>query len=113
MTMISRIVSCRKLLMISAIFFSLPKLVDGQDTILNKYKLWVIKDVRTYKATINADPHKQMADVQKFIPAIVLDLRYATTNNFMHKKLYPSLTTTYLRVAALIELRKVENELAE
>jgi len=113
MIMKSGIVSCRKLLMVSTIFFSLCQLVYGQDTILNKYKLWVIKDVKTYKATVRNDPHKQMADVHRFIPTIDLDLRYASTNNFMHKKLYPPITTTYLRVAALIELRKVQKELAE
>ncbi len=30
-----------------------------------------------------------LVDVQKLIPGVVLDIRYATTNNFTGKKLYP------------------------
>ena len=41
-----------------------------------------------------------MVNLRRAIPGIVLDLRYAGTNNFMRQRLYPPLTTTYLRKAA-------------
>ena len=48
-----------------------------------------------------------MIDIKKAIPSLRIDLRYATTNNFMHRQLYPSLKTTYLRLAAVNALKKV------
>jgi D-alanyl-D-alanine dipeptidase len=42
---------------------------------------------------------------------IALDLRYATTNNFMHEKLYP-VAKAYLRAPAAQALADVERDLA-
>jgi D-alanyl-D-alanine dipeptidase len=52
-----------------------------------------------------------MIDIKKYIPTIVLDLRYATTNNFMKTKLYPTINYTFLRKPAAEALKKVQNEL--
>src|SRR5665811_1902127 len=82
----------------AVISFSTSNILFAQDTILNKYGLWVIKESRTLNSTIMSDNNKQMVDIKKLIPNIILDLRYATTNNFMHRKLYPAVTTTYLRL---------------
>lgn len=84
---------------------------SAQDTVLNKYGLWVIKDLRTLHATIRSDNNKMMADIKKIIPDILLDIRYATTNNFMHRKLYPPLTTTFIRLPAAKALQQVQSEL--
>jgi len=85
--------------------------VFAQDTILNKYALWVIKDVKTFSRITSINSSKQMADIKRLIPSVVLDLRYATANNFMHKKLYPALSTTYVRLPAARGLQRVQNEL--
>ncbi|HUS02760.1 MAG TPA: M15 family metallopeptidase [Chitinophagaceae bacterium] len=85
----------------------------AQDTTLNKYGLWVIKDVRTLNGTIASDSNKQMADIKKIIPNIILDLRYATSNNFMHSKLYPPVTATYIRLPAARALQNIQGELNE
>jgi zinc D-Ala-D-Ala dipeptidase len=82
-----------------------------QDTVLNKYGLWVINNTKTLQATIAQNADKEMVDIKKYIPTIVLDLRYATTNNFMKTKLYPTITTTYLRKPAAEALKKVQKEL--
>ena len=84
----------------AVISFSTSNILFAQDTILNKYGLWVIKDIRTLKSTSMTDQNKQIVDIKKLIPNIILDLRYATSNNFMHRKLYPAVTTTYLRFPA-------------
>jgi len=48
------------------------------------------------------------------IPGVILDLRYATDNNFMHKKLYPgNIKTTYLRKPAFLALDSVARELSK
>jgi D-alanyl-D-alanine dipeptidase len=40
--------------------------------------------------TLLAQTHHQLVDVQKINPRIVVELRYATTNNFMKKAIYSS-----------------------
>lgn len=99
-----------QLIIFAAISFSTFN-STAQDTTLNKYGLWIIKDMKTLNGTAKADSNKRMIDIKKQIPNICLDLRYATTNNFMHKKLYPVVTTTYLRLPAARALQQVQNEL--
>lgn len=83
----------------------------AQDNPLNKYGLWVIRNIKTLKSSTISNADKQMIDIKKVIPTIILDLRYATANNFMKKKLYPSITTTYIRYAAAKALQQVQVEL--
>jgi len=102
------------LLVLSAIKIIFPaNILYAQDTNLNKYGLWVIKDVKTLHSTIKQDSNKQMADIKQLIPNISFDIRYATTNNFMHKKLYPAITTTYIRLPAARALQRIQSELNE
>lgn len=85
----------------------------AQDTALNKYGLWVISDISVYGLTVKNNPAKEMTDIRKIIPNMGLDLRYATKNNFLKKKLYPRLKTTYLRSKAAMALALVQKELNE
>jgi len=67
-----------------------------------------------YRALVKKDPSKRMMELKNFIPGIVYDLRYATTNNFMHRLMYPENTTiTFMRLPAAEALQKVQNELNE
>ena len=95
----------------STISFSTIGYSFAQDTVLNKYGLWVIKNEKTFNATIQSQADKQMADIKKIISNIVIDLRYATANNFMKRKLYAATTTTYLRYAAAKALQQVQSAL--
>lgn len=83
----------------------------AQDTALNKYGLWVITELAQLEKTVKLTPSKAMIDLKKFIPGLVLEVRYATTNNFMNEKLYPAIRTTYLRRAAAKKLTTVQMEL--
>jgi len=97
----------KKVLAFAVLYFiSIP--VFTQDTLLNKYGLWVIGDAAILKKTIADNPAKKMIPVSAMIPSAIIDLKYADTGNFMHQKLYPALTTTYLRRAALIALTYVQ-----
>jgi zinc D-Ala-D-Ala dipeptidase len=80
----------------------------AQDTILNKYGLWVINDMVQLQKTIGKNPLKQLTDLQKNIPGIVLELRYAGTNNFMQQQLYTNTTSTYLRKPAADSLAVIQ-----
>ena len=52
-----------------------------------------------------------LVEVQKAVPGVVLDIRYATTNNFTGQKLYP-FSKCYLRRASAEKLRAAQSELA-
>jgi D-alanyl-D-alanine dipeptidase len=56
-------------------------------------------------------PAPDLVDVQRVIPGIVLDIRYATTNNFTGQQLYP-FSKCYLRRASAEKLRAAQTELA-
>lgn len=61
-------------------------------------------------AGLAAEKPTDLVDVEKFIPGVVLDIRYATTNNFTGQKVYPA-AKCYLRRAAAEKLKRVQEEL--
>lgn len=65
-----------------------------------------------YKKQVKKDSLKKMVELKTIIPAIVYDLRYATTNNFMKRLMYPAGTNqTFMRTPAATALKKVQQEL--
>ena len=65
-------------------------------------------------AQINADSSKRMLELKQWIPGIVYELHYATTDNFMKRRMYPAGTkTTYMRLPAVRALQQVQKELNE
>ncbi len=56
--------------------------------------------------------NSQLVDIKSIIPDIVLDIRYATTNNFTKQKVY-SRPCCYLQKTTAEKLCKVHKELAE
>jgi D-alanyl-D-alanine dipeptidase len=95
-----------------SIIFLTGTSVTAQSNVVNKYGLYVVNDVKLLYSEITLDSNKRMINLQKAIPAVVLDLKYATTHNFMHRKLYSLIHTTYLRLPAVTALKKVIAELA-
>ena len=74
----------------------------------------VTDKMKDYNEQIKKDPAKKMSELKSVIPGIVYDLRYATTNNFMHRKMYPEKTVyTFMRLPAAESLEKVQKELNE
>jgi D-alanyl-D-alanine dipeptidase len=67
---------------------------------------------KEYVQQVKKEPLKKMVEIKSVIPDIVYDLRYATTNNFMHRLMYPPHTThTFMRSAAVVALKNVQDEL--
>lgn len=85
--------------------------VLAQSNVGNKYGLNIVNKLKLLQNEITVDSNKGMVDVLRKIPSVVLDLKYASVNNFMHVKLYPTLRTTYLRLPAANELKKVVADL--
>jgi D-alanyl-D-alanine dipeptidase len=63
-----------------------------------------------YKMTVAKDPDKELIDLEKFVPGIVLDIRYATTNNFTGQRIY-ELAKAYARKPVAEALKKIQAEL--
>lgn len=55
-------------------------------------------------------PDKELIDLEKFIPGINLDIRYATTNNFTKEQIY-TLPKAFARKPVAVALKKVQEEL--
>jgi len=62
-----------------------------------------------YKQTLTASPEKELVNLEQFIPGIVLDIRYATTNNFTGEKIY-NLARAYSRKSVAESLKKAQAE---
>jgi D-alanyl-D-alanine dipeptidase len=62
-----------------------------------------------YKASLKANPGKELVDLEKFIPDMVMDIRYATTNNFTGQKIY-NLAKAYARRPVAEALKKAQAE---
>jgi zinc D-Ala-D-Ala dipeptidase len=80
----------------------------------NDSALTITTKTAEYRRQVNADPEKQMVELKSLIPTINYDLRYASTNNFMNRLMYPAYTNvTFMRTDAAKGLAKVQEELAE
>ncbi len=97
--------------MFSIIFLFRETNITAQSNVVNKYGLYVVNDVKLLIREIALDSNKKIVNLRKAIPAIVLDLKYATTLNFMHRKLYSFIHTTYMRLPAVAALKKAIAEL--
>jgi zinc D-Ala-D-Ala dipeptidase len=94
-------------------FLQVVHIVFAQLTPYNTDHPAVIKTVVHYRRSLKSHPDKQMLPLED-IPGVILDLRYASGNNFTHKHLYPENTkTTFLRKPAFKALDGVCKELAE
>lgn len=67
-------------------------------------------DLPGYQKTITVNPKKELIDLEKFVPGIVLDIRYATENNFTKEKIY-NLAKAYARRPVAEALRSVQRDL--
>jgi D-alanyl-D-alanine dipeptidase len=87
--------------------------VQAQHLPTSLYGLPIINNDSLYKESVLFHPDKLMVSLVQ-IPGIVLDLRYASKNNFMHKELYPGNTkNSFLRKPVYQALDHVARDLAQ
>lgn len=72
--------------------------------------LHVVNDFETYQATVAKNPEMELVEVQKAIPSVVLDVRYATENNFMKQVMYPQ-PRVFARKPVVEKLKLVQADL--
>jgi len=81
-----------------------------QEIPTNNYGLAVVDNFALYQKQIEKDSTKALIDLEKFIPGIFVDVRYATENNFAKTKFYES-EKVFLRLPAAVALKKIQKEL--
>ena len=74
--------------------------------------LHVVVDVQEYRAQVAADPEMELVDLQRVIPGLPLDIRYATKNNFTGEVIYTE-PKAYLRKPVAEALKGVAESLAK
>ena len=89
------------------IFFSAFTSLSGQ----SKYGLKATT-YEEYAQSIKLNPEKELVDLESFIPGIVLDIRYATSNNFTGEKIY-NLSKAYARRPVATALKKIQADLKQ
>ncbi|MFA6597489.1 MAG: M15 family metallopeptidase [Ignavibacteriaceae bacterium] len=77
---------------------------------INNYGLAVVDNFALYQKQIDKDSTKALIDLEKYIPGILVDVRYATENNFAKTKFYES-EKVFLRLPAAVALKKIQKEL--
>ena len=69
---------------------------------------------KQYRQQVKEDSMKKMIELKTAIPGLLYDLRYAGTDNFMKRRMYPAGTSmTFMRKAAVEGLVMVQKELNE
>lgn len=96
---------------ITVFFLLLNSMVYAQNLPRSDYGLIYINNTPLYEKSIINHPEKEMVSIGR-IRGLVLDLRYATPDNFMHKRLYPAGTaSSFLRKRVYQALDSVAMEL--
>ena len=102
----------KKIIAIFLIISFIPLMGFSQAEKQNPYHLNIISNVTAYNIECSKNKQNQLVDLEKEIPSIRLDIRYATDNNFTHKQVYSS-ARAFLREPAAKALAKVQNDLAK
>jgi D-alanyl-D-alanine dipeptidase len=84
---------------------------NAQKKKANPYNLPITATIQEYQGECVKNGQNTLIDIQKVIPGIQLDIRYATANNFTGRQVY-SFPNAFLRKPAADSLVAVQKELA-
>jgi len=94
------------LLIVSVLFTA------AQGIPVNKYGLQVVKTLKQYDQTTSGDNNMRMIELKSTMPNLVYELRYASLDNFMKTRMYPSKTReTFMRMPAAKALACAQQKL--
>ena len=78
----------------------------------NKYGLSILFDKNEFFSEVKRDSSLAMIELKQEIPNLAYELRYASKDNFMKKRMYPKNTrNTFMRLPAVSALKLVQQEL--
>ncbi len=90
---------------------AIPGISYAQSPTTSGYGLKTVSTLSAYKSLYANDPQQQIVYLPDVIPAIKLDIRYATANNLMRKPMYKT-AAAFLRLPAAQALLAAEQDLA-
>ncbi|MES2417658.1 MAG: M15 family metallopeptidase [Bacteroidota bacterium] len=82
----------------------------SQKNAQNPYGLTIINTYSAYKASQKANLNNELVEIKKAVPSIVLDVRYATKNNFMKQVMYKQ-ARAFARKPVVQQLKIIQAEL--
>jgi D-alanyl-D-alanine dipeptidase len=87
--------------------------VRGQQPVKrsNVYGLNIVSSIAEYHDLVSENPEKALIDLETYLPGVVLDIRYATTNNFTGQQIY-TLPKAFVRKPVAEALLKIQEELS-
>lgn len=80
----------------------------AQKNAQNPYGLKITNDYKTYQADYKENPANELVEIKKEIPSVVLDIRYATKNNFMKEVMYGQ-ARAFARRPVVAQLKKIQS----
>lgn len=81
-----------------------------KDSVSYPEDLHIVHTPEKYRLMVLGHSEGRLMALNRLIPGIHLDLRYAGTNNFMHRPIYTA-AMAFMTMAAAIQLKEVELEL--
>ena len=69
-----------------------------------------VMGVKSYLKQVQLQPNSRLAEIKRYVPGLRLDIRYATTNNFMHRQMYAQ-ARAFARLPVVMALKEVEADL--
>lgn len=96
------------LLLLSSLFFQEPAV---EKKVAPK-PLTVVRSFSVYQQAYQQNPNQELLELKKEIPGLILDIRYATTNNFMKLAVYKQ-ARAFARRPVVMQLKKVQASLAK
>jgi D-alanyl-D-alanine dipeptidase len=77
----------------------------------NPYGLHIIHCSNDYRARISSNPEMELLDLEAIIPGVLLDIKYATPDNFTGEVIYTE-PKAWLRRPAVLALKSLQDSLA-
>jgi len=87
-----------------------PRYPTGEIAPQRQFKHFLIASAVAFLLQVSCTSHNQLIDITSLDPTIVVDLKYATANNFVGQKLYSS-NRCYLRRSTAERLARVQQNL--
>ncbi|RZJ77763.1 MAG: D-alanyl-D-alanine dipeptidase, partial [Flavobacterium sp.] len=91
-----------------AFFISLSFSSCAQKNAQNPYGLKIVNDYKQYREQLKTNPNYELVEIKKVIPSVVLDIRYATKNNFMQQVMYNQ-ARAFARKPVVDHLKKIQS----
>ncbi len=93
------------------LFTSIALLFFAQACKTDHHELYIVNTTEEYRAQVAENPDMQLVDLEKHIEGILLDIRYATEDNFTGEVIYTE-PKAFLRRPVADALKRVQDSLA-